>query len=183
MMRLFRRDGDPGPAWAETVLSPLRRERADCDVVADVMARLRELPGVHGPGRARYQPGLAWASWLASGFAALEVLAAALWGLASRGEVDLRQVWGLVAPLGRAVLLLGEILVGVVARIAAAGAALLRGFWILLEIAGPVLRGAGFAAAACGALSIVISLYVFANARRVAPAAGFRADPFHGGTR
>jgi hypothetical protein len=174
---------DPGPGWADSVLSPLRRERADCDVVAEVMARIRVLPGALTQGRRRYRPGLAWASWLASGLAALEVLAAALWALATRGELDLRPVWGLVAPLGRVALLLGEILVGVVTRTVAAGAALLHGFWILLEIAGPLLRGAGFAAAAGGVLSIAISLYVFANARRAAPAAGFRADPFHGGTR
>ena len=68
--------------------------------------------------------------------------------------------------------------------VGAAGLAILRGAWVVALAASPLIRGAGLLAAAAGLLSIVISTYLFAQARRAAPTTGPKGDDSHpGGSR
>ena len=169
------RDRDPGARWADELLSSLRREQVDLDVSPAVMARVVASRG--GAATAIVlpkPPALAWATCFVSGVSALAILATTLYALLLGRDEGLRQAWALGGALGR----LGIVLVDTLARlgggILTASGAFLRGAWVILETAAPLIRGAGTLAVICGLLSIVFSLLVFARARRTAPAAGFQ---------
>jgi hypothetical protein len=173
--RLFGRPaGDPGEAWARRALEPLRRETADCDISPAVMARVAALPAPRpapaGSRRAR---------WLVAAAAAGMVLLSA--GLAATvlGEEGFaREAWALLSFGGRLLVAAGASLLAVASRALVVAGAMFRPVLILIEVAAPLLRGAGLAAAAFGALSILFSLSAFAHALRTAPSRSLK-----GGTR
>ena len=167
-------DGDPGEAWALRALEPLRRETADCDVTPRIMARVAALrpprPAAVVTRRTR---------WLAAALVASCVLAAAAVAAAVLGDQGfVSEGWGLLAFCGRMLLAAGASLVAFATRALLVAGALLRPALILIQVSAPLLRGAGLAAAAVGALAILFSLSAFAHALRTAPARSLK-----GGTR
>lgn len=176
---LFGSAPDPGASWASDVLDPLRRVQVDSDVAPAVMARVRALRPAVVPAAVSLRPSrLAWRASITLGGATLASLAVTLAVLILAGDEGSRQALKTTASLGRLLLLFGELVFSLAARLAAAGAPVLRGLLAMVGAAAPVLRGAGTVAAACGAFSIIYSSYVFAHARRAAPPAGI-----HGGIR
>ncbi len=180
----FRQD-DPGTEWADTLFAPLRRESVTCDVAPRVMQRIAaERPATGGVIAQRSGPRLVWAGSLFLGFASLAFLSSALVVLMGGGDDGIRTLWTMLEPSARLVALAAAHLGRFAAAVGAAGLAVLRGGEGLLQMAMPVLRGAGLIAAACGLLSIVLSFYLFTHARRSAPVSGSRGEiPFQGGTR
>ena len=167
----MRRD-DPGRIWAERLLEPLRRAEVGIDVAPAVMARLaagkgapRILPGFAPAG---WRQGLAWTVSFALALLVLGILAAAILGRASTGP-EVAQSVEAMRLFGRVGTTLAGAVFGLAGAFAAAGAPLLRGAWVILNAAAPLVRSAGLVTAACGALSILVSLYIFAGARRDAP--------------
>lgn len=181
-MTRFRARGagpDPGGAWATEVLRPLGRQTIECDVTSRVMARIAAERGglepIAAPVRA---PRLAWVSSVLLGSAALVLLGSTILTLVLGGDEGMRQLAGLAQSGGHLLLLFGRLLTDFGARALATVLPYLRASWALFEVAAPLLRGAGLVAAACGALSILFSTYVFASARKTAPRVNFQ-----GGTR
>jgi hypothetical protein len=173
--RLFgRKDGDPGEAWALRALEPLRRETADCDVAPAVMARVAALRPPRHAAAATCRT-----RWLAAALVLTCVLAAAVVAAALLGDQGfVREAWTLLAFSGRLLLAAGASLLAFAGRALPVAGALLRPVLILIQVSAPLLRGAGIAAAALGALSILFSLSAFAHALRTAPARSLK-----GGTR
>lgn len=174
-----RPTGDPGTGWTADVLAPLRRQRVECDVTPRVMARIAaELGG--RPATAIWPRGsrLAWASSLLLACAALAFLGSTLLLLVRGGDEGVQQVVGLGLSSWHVLVVFGRLLTGLGAGAVAALLPILRAGWVLLDVAAPLLRGAGVLAAAGGALSILFSTYVFASARKTAPRVHFQ-----GGTR
>jgi hypothetical protein len=173
------RHDDPGREWTEALLDPLRRARIEVDVAPAVMARLaaeRGAPGaLPGLAAATWRTGLAWTASFAFGVLALGVLAATIYTLATRGEA-LPESVAVLRSFGRMGETLAGVLAGLTAGMAAAAAPILRGVWAVLQTAAPLVRGAGLVTALCGALSIAISLYVFAQARRNSPVTAMKGE-------
>ncbi|MFQ5877099.1 MAG: hypothetical protein ACE5JH_05340 [Acidobacteriota bacterium] len=162
---------DPGAAWVDTVLAPLRRQEAACDVSRAVMARVGASRSHLPPaaGRPLSRPRLAVAVWLLGTSAGFAAFAAALATLAVEGDRGTRQLVTVLASVGRSFLLLGESLAALAAGFLTAALALLRWIWRVVETAAPLLRGAGTLGAASGVLAILVSLYLFTHACRAAP--------------
>ncbi len=182
---IFRRlpQDDPGEAWAEELLAPLRRTRVDLDVAPAVMARVTAARSARPLPVPLARPRLAWASCVVAGLAAFVWLGLTLLDLARSGE-GVGQARALAGSLGHLASLAWGLLVRIGSGIDTAAAPLLRALGAILSVAAPILRGAGLAAAAAGALSILISMYVFANARATAPHTAGPGGVFpHGGTR
>lgn len=183
--RISRADRDPGWAWADEVLAPLRREEMSIDIAPIVMRRLvssgllmRPRPGPRTASR------FAWAASTILGFASLAFLMSALAVLIAGGDEGLQMLWAALAPLGRLAIAAIEGLARFAATLVAAGATVMRGFWILFETAAPLLRGAGLLGASIGLLSIIISTFIFAHARKFAPlATASKNIPLQGGLR
>ncbi len=176
---------DPGAAWTEALLEPLRGEAFDCSVAPAVMARIaaERLPARPLPALLA-KPRLLWAACVPVGIAAFGFLSAV-------GLSLLRSGTDAAAQRGMFATLLWRLLSLAAGRIAAGGgflarliAPFLRGAWTLVEILSPVLRGAGLVAATTGLMSLIISIYVFSHDRGTAPHKGAASGfPLHGGTR
>lgn len=176
---------DPGKEWVEELLSPLRRDSVACDVAPGLMARIAaELPAPRPLHVAADTSRLAWGGSLFVGFAAFVFLSSALVMRLAGEDEGVRLLWTMLEPAGRLAGIGAQYLSRFALSVGAAGLAILRGVWVVLVAASPVIRGAGLCAAAGGLLSIVISTYLFAHARRTAPTTGWRGDhPLPGGSR
>jgi hypothetical protein len=182
-MRLFprlpgrtkRAETDPGGAWAAEALRPLGRQTIECDVARRVMARIAvERGGLQPIATPVGATRLAWVSSLLLAAAALVFLGSTIFMLVLGGDEGVRQLADLVSAGGHLLLLAGRLLSDFGARALATVLPYLRASWALLEVAAPLLRGAGLVAAACGVLSILFSTYVFASARKTAPRVNFQ---------
>ena len=161
---------DPGGAWAATALRPLRRQTIDSDVSARVLARIAELriePGLAAgyPRASR----LAWVSSVLLAGGALAFLTSAMLVVLFGGDQGAREVTALGLSLGHVLLTCGRLLADLGATVIAGLLPLLRAFWSLLEIGAPFVREVSLLAAAGGVVSILVSAYVFASARKTAP--------------
>ena len=171
--------GDPGERWAADVLRPLRRQKAECNVVSRVMARIaaeRGEPGTFAPSPRAHR--LAWASSLMLACASLAFLVSTLLLLVGGGEEGVRQIVGLGLSCWHILAVFGRLAADLGARVVAVVLPIVRVLCAVLEVAAPLLRGAGLVAAAGGVLSILFSAFVFAGARKTAPQVNFQ-----GGTR
>jgi hypothetical protein len=176
---------DPGAEWVENLLSPLRGESVACDVAPRLMERIAADPAVPRPidiiGNTSR---LAWAGSLLVGFSAFVFLLSALVMIVAGEDEGVRPLWTMLEPAGRLVGMGAHYLYRLAVSVGAAGLAILRGSWVVVVAASPLIRGAGLFAAAGGLLSIVISTYLFAHARRTAPTTGPRGDEsLPGGSR
>jgi hypothetical protein len=187
-MSLLHRDHrheDPGPAWADALLAPLRSTEVECDVARSVMTRIassRPAP-LRSPIRLR-RPHLALAGCVTAGVLAFGIVASTLLALVLGGDDGVRQLQTLAGSAGQILLAFGEFAFAILKGIFLAGLALLRQALAMITEAAPLLQSAGMAGAACGMLSIVVSLYLFAQAYRTAPlAVPDRRAGTTGGTR
>jgi len=172
------RHDDPGSAWAEAALAPMRDQRLDAEVSRSIMARIaaeRARP-LTLPGRLR-RPRLALAACLAAGIVSFGMVMATLIILAINGDEGVREIGTLLTASGHLLAVFAQVLLTALKGILAAAIAVGRGAWILLEAAAPLFRGAELAAAACGLLSIAISFYLLARGYRSAPMIVAGSDP------
>jgi len=168
-------EGDPGERWAAEVLLPLRRQKAECNVVSQVMARIAAERGELGTARLSPRARrLAWASSLMLACASLAFLVSTLLVLVGGGDEGVRQIVGLGLSCWHVLAFFGRLAADLGARILAGVLPILRALWTVLEVAAPLLRGAGIVAAAGGVLSILFSAFVFAGARKTAPRVNFQ---------
>lgn len=176
---------DPGIEWVEALLSPLRDESVACDVAPRLMQRIAaEPPALRPPDAAYGTSRLAWAGSLFVGFAAFVFLLSALVTRLAGEDEGVRLLWTMIEPAARLAGMGAHYLYRFALSVGAAWLAILRGAWVIVEVASPLIRGAGMFAAAGGLLSIVISTCLFAHARRTAPTTGPRGDDsFPGGSR
>jgi hypothetical protein len=166
---------DPGEAWAAELLRPLSHQEVDCDVVFRVMARIAAGRGGLLPRTVAPPPHpLAWASSLTLACASLAFLVSALLLLVTGGDEGVRQLVGVGLSCWHVLGILGRVAADLGARVLTVVLPILRALWVLLEVAAPLLRGAGLLAAAGGVLAIVFSTYVFASARKTAPRVNFQ---------
>ena len=174
---------DPGDAWVDQVLAPLRRQGVALDVAPAVMARLAAARS-RGPLPAIFaRPRIAWGLSVGVGVAAFCFLTATVAVLARGGE-GIAQIRAIAVSSRRLASIAWTLAVTVGDRVATVAAPLLRTMGTLMDVSAPLLRGAGLAAATAGALSILISLYVFTHARGSAPPTGAPTGVLrHGGTR
>lgn len=176
---------DPGPEWVEDLLSPLREESVACDVAPRLMERIAAEPAVLRPSDVSGDTShLAWAGSLLVGFSAFVFLLSTLVMMVAGEDEGVRLLWTLMEPAGRLVGMGAHYLYRLALSVGTAGLAILRGAWVVAVAASPLIRGAGLFVAAGGLLSIVISTYLFAHARRTAPATGPNGDDsLPGGSR
>lgn len=176
---------DPGEEWVKSLLSPLRDESVSCDVAPRLMERIAADPMARRPFELVGDTSrLAWAGSLLVGFSAFVFLLSALVMMVSGGDEGVRLLWSMLEPAGRLVGIGAHFLYRLAVSAGVAGLAILRGAWVVLTAASPLIRGAGLFAAAGGLLSIAISTYLFAHARRRAPTTGPRGDDsIPGGSR
>jgi hypothetical protein len=178
----FHRPEDPGAAWADDLLRPLRRREADVDVSRSVMLRItgrtipapRELPRPWGQ--------VSWAAALLGGFAALALLVATAWAMIVGGDEGARAAVALASVAARMTLRGFDHMAGVLWVFAGALLAFLKGAWAGVDALSPLVRGGVFGTAIAGIASIGISIIVFSRARLNAPLAhhpGSTTD--HGG--
>ncbi|HEU4401860.1 MAG TPA: hypothetical protein VFT43_07120 [Candidatus Polarisedimenticolia bacterium] len=163
---------DPGEDWAFELLRPLRRRAIDCDVAPAVMARIGAARLAAPATSASFEPfERGWTAWFMPGLAMFAVLVG-IACLAARSGQGAREAWGVTLSLGHLIVLLGHGLVAAGGYALTVAAPIARATWARLEILAPLVRGAGLAAAVCGLMSIITSLYIFTHARAVAPAGG-----------
>jgi len=112
---------------------------------------------------------LAWASSLLLACAALAFLGSTLFVLVRGGDEGVREIVGLGLSGWHVLTVFGRVAADLGARALALVLPILRAGRALLEVAAPLLRGAGLLAAAGGVFSILFSTYVFASARKTAP--------------
>jgi hypothetical protein len=172
--RFRRTPDDPGERWAAEVLGPLRGAPVDIDITAAVMRRIAAHGAAPAPAPAPL-PGrwatLSWAASLLLGFLALALLLATAGVMAFGGDQEARALWTLTTAAGR-LAAHGYAHVGnLAAGLAGAAFAVFKGAWALVAVAAPLVRGAGFVAAAAGVMSVAISIYVFTRAWFAAPVA------------
>ena len=172
-MTLFRWRGrldDPGSAWVESALRPIRAQRIDTEVRRSVMARIaaEKVRPLRHPAILR-RPRLALAACMMGGIVAFGLVVASLLILAINGDEGVRQIGTILSAAGHLLVVMGGFVLETLRGVLSAGLALGRGIWILLEAAAPLLRGAGMMAAAGGLLSILISFYLLAQGYRSAP--------------
>jgi len=165
-----RAGDDPGGLWTVEALRPLSRQTVECDVTPRVMARIAVEQGRLRPLTASPRvTRLAWASSLLLACAALAFLGSALFMLVVGGDEGVREIVGLGLSGWHVLMVLGRLTADLGVRILSLVLPILRAGWALLEVAAPLLRGAGLLAAGGGVLSILFSTYVFASARKTAP--------------
>jgi len=175
LIRAGRAGSDPGSRWTVDVLHPLGRQSVECDVTPRVMARIVAEMGVLRPATTSPRVSrLAWASSLLLACAVLAFLGSTLFLLVLGGDEGVRQIVGLGLSGWHVLLVFGRLVADLGARILATVLPILRAISVLLEVAAPLLRGAGLLAAAGGVLSILFSTYVFASARKTAPQVEFQ---------
>ena len=174
-----RAGGDPGGLWTVEVLRPLSRQTVECDVAPRVMARIAaEMARLRPLAASARVSRLAWASSLLLGCAALAFLGSTLFVLVLGGDEGVREIVGLGLSGWHVLTVFGRVAADLGARALALVLPILRAGRALLEVAAPLLRGAGLLAAAGGVFSSLFSTYIFASARKTAP----RAD-LQGGIR
>src|SRR5207249_9159969 len=110
--------------------------------------------------------------------AALVFLGSTLLLLVRGGDEGVQEVVGLGQSSWHVLMVFGRLVAEFGGRVLAFVLPILRAGRILLDVAAPLLRGAGLLAAAGGALAILFSTYVLASARKTAPGVNFQ-----GGTR
>ena len=173
---------DPGEAWTVEMLAPLRRLEISCDVAPAVMRRVaheRPALGLSGSLRA---PRLAWASSLVLALGTLALLVATLVTMVAVGDAGVETLWKMAASVAGFAGLVVQFVGVLVITCIDACATLMRGVWIILVAAAPLVRSAGLLAATCGAVSILVSTYIFVHARRVAPVTCLEHGTFQGGS-
>ena len=177
-LRFGSRRDDPGSAWAEELLAPLRRRSAAgelpaLDVSASVMRRIAAAQPAPMPVAlpARWAAA-SWVAAIAFGFVALGLLLATAGVMAFGSDQGARDLWVLLATGARLVAHGYGHLGLAAAGLVQAALALFHGAWALVETAAPLVRAAGFLAALAGLLSIVVSICVVSRARASAPVAG-----------
>lgn len=183
LLRFRRPADDPGPAWADEVLGPLRQRRAEVDVTSLVMRRIAaEAPRPLGAPFTAAWSRAVWAAAFAGGFLALALLVGTAGLMIANGDEGARSTMTLAATGGRlAVALLGQV-TALAAAMVTATLAFLKGAWLVVDVAAPLVRGGTFVAALCGIMSLGISLVIVSRARRTAPAvAPHGALNHHGG--
>jgi hypothetical protein len=167
----------------QAILSPLRSESIDIDVAPRVMRRvLLSLPRpAPAPFRAPYAS-LAWAASLFLGLVALGTLLATALVMLTSGDEGARAAMTLASTALHQTVHGFGILGGLLLALGQAAWALGRGFYVLVEAAAPLVRGASMVAAVCGLLSIGVSIVLVHRAFRQAPLAS-RApwSPLNGG--
>jgi hypothetical protein len=168
---------DPGSAWAEELLAPLRRRSAAgdlpaFDVSASVMRRIAAAQPAPMPASlpARWAAA-SWAATIALGFLALGLLLATAGVMAFGSDQGARDLWALTVTGARLVAHGYGHLGLAAAGLGQAALAMVHGAWVLVETAAPLVRAAGFLAAVAGVLSIVVSIFVVSRARASAPVA------------
>ena len=165
-----RAASDPGSQWTVEALRPLRRQTVECDVTPRVMARIvAELGGLRPIALSPKVSRVAWASSLLLACAALAFLGSTLLVLVLGGDEGVREIVGLGLSGWHVLMVFGRVAGDLGARALALVLPILRAGRALLEVAAPLLRGAGLLAAAGGVFSILFSTYVFASARKTAP--------------
>jgi hypothetical protein len=177
-LSLGSRPDDPGGAWADEILAPLRRrsaagDLATFDVSTSVMRRIAAAQPAPMP--AALPPRWAAASWAATialGFVALGLLLATAGVMAFGSDQGARDLWVLTVTGARLAAHGYGHLGTLAAGLGQAALALFHGAWALVETAAPLVRAAGFLAAVAGLLSIVVSIVVVSRARAGAPVAG-----------
>jgi len=177
-LRFGSRPDDPGSAWADEILAPLRRrsaagDLATLDVSVSVMRRIAAAQPAPLPVAlpARWAAA-SWAATIAFGFVALGLLLATAGVMAFGSDQGARDLWVLMVT-GARLAAHGYGHLGLAAAgLGQAALALFHGAWALVETAAPLVRAAGFLAAVAGLLSIVVSVYVVSRARASSPVAG-----------
>jgi hypothetical protein len=159
--------------WAEATLAPLRRQSADVDVASLVMRRIaasRPRPVASILPVRWHRP--AWALTLVAGFAAVALLTTTAIVMVANGDEGARATMTLAAAAGtlltRGFAAAGGLLKGLLEAAFVVG----RGGWTLVDVASPLVRAAGVAAAFGGAMSIGFSAILVSRAQRTAPAVG-----------
>jgi hypothetical protein len=114
---------------------------------------------------------LVWTSSALLACAALVFIGTTLLLLVRGGDEGVAQVIELGQSGWHVLAVFGRVLAEAASRSAALVLPILRATWALIDVSGPLLRGAGLLAAAAGALSILFSTYVFTSARKSAPRA------------
>jgi hypothetical protein len=159
--------------WADTTLAPLRRQSADIDVAGLVMRRI--IAAQPRPVTAMlpvrwHRP--AWALTLVAGFAAVVLLTTTAVVMVANGDEGARATLTLAAAAGtlftRGFAAAGGLMKGLLEAAFVVG----RGGWTLVDVASPLVRAAGVAAAFGGAMSIGFSAILVSRAQRTAPAIG-----------
>lgn len=181
--RWFRRPDDPGAAWAQEVLAPLRRRQAEVDVAPAVMRRIagRALAPAPAPLRGPW-PQVAWAAALLGGFAALALLIATAGMMIVGGDEGARAAIALAGVAARITLRGFDHMAGILSVFAGALLAFVKGAWTMVDSLSPLVRAGALAGALAGLLSIGISIIVVSRARRTAPLAHRPGFPdIHGG--
>jgi hypothetical protein len=180
--RWFRRPDDPGAAWAEEILAPLRRRQADIDIAPAVMRRIAgaaiapapaPLPGAW--------PQVAWAAALLGGFASLGLLIATAGMMIAGGDEGARAAIALTGLAARITLRGFDHMAGILSVFAGALLAFVKGAWTIVDALSPVVRGGALAGAVAGLVSIGISIIVVSRARRTAPLAHRPGSPINNG--
>ena len=169
---------DPGAPWADALLRDLARQSIAVDVAPAVMRRVRAgrpasafASPAFTPLPERWQP-YAWAASFFLGLAALGLLAATGGLMIVNGDPGARGSFTLLGAAAKLALLTAGYAGSLLTTLGAAALAIGRGAWTIVETMAPLVRGAGLLAATGGALSILVSFYVFDHARRTAPVAG-----------
>ena len=88
------------------------------------------------------------------------------------GALGVRQLAGLGLSCWHILAVFGRLVADFAARVVVFILPVLRALRTLVGVAAPFLREAGMTAAAGGLLSILISIFVFAGARKTAPRVG-----------
>jgi hypothetical protein len=177
-LRFRSRPQDPGSAWADEMLAPLRRRSAAGDLPAlDVSVSVMRRIAAARPAPMAVSLSARWAtaSWAASialGLLALGLLLATAGVMAFGSDQGARDLWALVSTGARLVARGYGHLGLAAAGVAQAAFAIFHGAWVLVETAAPLVRAAGSVAAFAGVLSILVSVYVVSRARSSAPVAG-----------
>jgi len=159
--------------WAESTLAPLRRQHADVDVTSLVMRRIaasRPKPVASILPVRWHRP--AWALTLLFGCAAVVLLTTTAVVMVTNGDEGARATMTLAAAAGtllmRGFAAAGGLMKGLLEAALVVG----RGGWTLVDVASPLVRAAGMAAAFGGAMSIGFSAILVSRAQRTAPAVG-----------
>lgn len=179
-----RQPEDPGVDWADDLLAPLRRQIVACDVAPGVMQRIAAGRPLAPATPFTAPPRLAWAGSLFLGFAALALLITTLVLLIGGSAEGLRALWTVLEPAARLAILFAQQAAKLATVALGATVAVVSSSWGLVTAAAPYVRGAGLIAAGWGLMTVFISTYLFAHARRTAPIIGLRSDiPLQGGPR
>jgi len=168
----FQRPDDPGAAWADELLRPLRRREADVDVAHSVMLRIAG-PAASPAPWALPKPWsqVRWAAAFLGGCAALALLIATAGAMILGGDEGARAAIALTSVAARMTVHGFDHMAGALWVLASAALAFFKGAWIEIDALSPLVRGGALASALAGLASIGVSIIVVSRARRSAPMA------------